>query len=453
MGKRWQRLKHLDEAEYWEEICQMNEAQLRIEHKVIQQNVPSAGAGAGATATSGFFAFGRTKGTTAVNGGQINVNSRQTEMIERRLKEMGWAGHGQRKDSVLSTEPTVAANPPVAVDGALSGQAASHAKSTAASHAAQATVQRTTQSATQHAAANLAPYSSADSVAEPTSTFFHSALQGPESEMFTASRGALGHAGAQYCSPIPVDLATAQAQVLGTAPNSGVFVEGGKEFANRRVLHSTKSSIPTALDVQDKKNGNAVVVTETEVNETEVNVNFSQAHTRAAKLLLDTFYRSLSMYDRDGIPKGDIDQVNTCIDEDCGCEDYNDTLQSRAATTSPSEPHECFCGHSWDEHEEQGKNRWILQKFSEMWYPKFEHCQPDGRLKTKMSSIDACLGADCSCGDYDHDSGRSSTVDHKICQCGHGWLVHRRTASSDEQKLAWIVGQVSAAYVEFLIDL
>lgn len=94
--KKWENFKHLDEGQYWSEICEMSEDRLRIEHKILQQTIVSAGAGAGASGVAGFFTLGAAWTLTAVNARRINVNSRQCDMVERRLAEMGWSGHDMR---------------------------------------------------------------------------------------------------------------------------------------------------------------------------------------------------------------------------------------------------------------------------------------------------------------------------------------------------------------------
>lgn len=192
MGKKWDRFQHLDEDEYWDEICAMSESQLRQEHKTLQQNVLSASAGAGASGVAGFFTLGLAWGVTAINARRINVNSRQCELVERRQREMEWDGHTIRKrDFLLGVGPCVAAELIIPAGGALLGQAVHHATTSAAGHAAAAGAQHVAQAAGQHVAqvateqaaqsiAIHAPLDALTSVANHTSTFFHSALQGRE---------------------------------------------------------------------------------------------------------------------------------------------------------------------------------------------------------------------------------------------------------------------------------
>jgi hypothetical protein len=199
MGKKWDRFQHLDEGEYWREICAMSETRLRAEHKIIQQNLVSAGAGAGASGVAGFFTFGLAWGLTAVNARRINVNSRQCDLIERRLREQGWSGHNMRKrDFALGVGPSVAVELVIPAGGALLCQATQHAATSAAAHATTAATQHAAQAASQHivqtataqVAQNIATHAPSDaftSVATHTSTFFHSALQGKDISLDASS--------------------------------------------------------------------------------------------------------------------------------------------------------------------------------------------------------------------------------------------------------------------------
>jgi hypothetical protein len=190
MEKKFDRFCHLDEDEYWREICAMSELELRAEHKLIQQNMLSASAGLGASGVAGMFLFPMWA-LTAVHARRINVNSRQCDMIERRLAQKGWHGHDIRKrDLALCAGPCVAAELVVPCGSVLLSQAAIHGPVTVvASHVVSTTTQQTAQVASEHYAqvatqhmahqmVSNAPFDSSASALHNVSSFSHSALQG-----------------------------------------------------------------------------------------------------------------------------------------------------------------------------------------------------------------------------------------------------------------------------------
>jgi hypothetical protein len=435
-SKKWDRFKHLDETEYWNEICAMSEARLRAEHKIIQQTVLSASAGAGASYAAGFFTMGLAWGVTAVNARRINVNIRQKDLIEKRLSEKGWNGHQLRKrDFALGVGPAVAAEMVIPAGGSLLGQAAHHATTTAAGHvastatqhAAQATSQHIAQMATQHVAAQIASQHAGDAmsaVAHHTTTFLHAAAEGAQSEIFTASHGAVGHLSSQYFSSLPIDSAAAQAQILGAAAGQAVVVEGMREGLSKGTSQLTKYSIRKAIERSEKK---GVSVTETEMSsddsdDGEHDVDLDSLHVRAVKVLLEAHYKSLDLYERDGTVKTDITRVDTC--DTCDCVDYDDKRQSGASATDGASF--CLCGHNWGGHSRQGKNDWITTKFCEMWYARMEHREHDGTLKTTLTEIEGCRL--CTCKDY--NDGEPTGQE---CSCGHAWNRHHAGESTTPQ--------------------
>ncbi|KAF2167015.1 hypothetical protein M409DRAFT_54232 [Zasmidium cellare ATCC 36951] len=452
MGKKWDRFQHLDENEYWNEICAMSENQLRAEHKIIQQNVISASAGASASGAAGFFTFGLAWGITAINARRINVNSRQCDLIERRLREQGWDGHSVRKrDFFLGAGPCVAAELIIPAGGALLGQAVHHATTSAAGHAAamgaqhaaQAAGQHVAQVATEQAAQNIAthvPLDALTSVANHTSTFFHSALQGVGSEVFTASHGAIGHASAQYFSSLPGDLATAQAKVLGAAAGQAAATEATREALSKATFYSTERAIKNAIDSKDKNN--SIVITTTEISS---DIDLEETQKRAAKHLLSKYYQSMLIFERDGTTKTDIDRVDTCTQDGCDCTDYDDRKQSQAAVAEGN-PYYCLCGHAWGYHERKGENGHIIAGFCKTWYKRFEHRENNGCKKEDMADIEPC--EDCGCRDYDLAPGQGGSN----CRCGHSWGTHSSALTSEEINEAWILGVVSASYVKYLAD-
>lgn len=110
MGKKWDRFQHLDEGEYWREICAWSADRLRQEHKTLQQNIISAGAAGGASYAAGFFTMGAAWVGTAIAARRVNVNSRQCRLVENRLKELDVEGYKFRKrDFAYAVGPVAAA--------------------------------------------------------------------------------------------------------------------------------------------------------------------------------------------------------------------------------------------------------------------------------------------------------------------------------------------------------
>jgi hypothetical protein len=185
IAKKIDRFCHLDEDEYWREICAMSEPALRAEHKLIQQNELSASAGLGASGVGGFILFPMWA-LTAVHARRINVNSRQCDMIERRLAQKGWHGYDIRKrDIALAAGPCVVAELVLPCSSALLSQAAIHGPVTAAaSHILSTTTQQSAQVASEHCA-QLVTQHMAHQVVDPSAVVYHhvssfsdSALQG-----------------------------------------------------------------------------------------------------------------------------------------------------------------------------------------------------------------------------------------------------------------------------------
>jgi hypothetical protein len=93
---------------------------------------------------------------------------------------------------------------------------------------------------------------------------------------------------------LPGDLATAQAQVLGAAAGQATATEATREALSKAVYYGTKYSIRNAIDSKDKKDN--VLVTTTEI---VPQANLSEIHERAARRLLNHYYESLKIYERD----------------------------------------------------------------------------------------------------------------------------------------------------------
>lgn len=343
----------------------------------------------------------------------------------------------RKRDYALGVGPCVVAEMVVPAGGALVGQAmhhatttaAGHVASTAAQHAAQATSQHIAQTATQHVAAQIASQHAGDAmsaVAHHTTTFLHAATEGAQSEIFTASHGALGHLSSQYFSALPIDHAAAQAQVLGAAAGQAMAVEGAREGLSKGASQLTKYSIRKAIERSEKK---SVSVTVTEVSsddsdDDDDDVDLHSLHVRAVKVLLEAYYKSRDLYERDGTVKTDITRVDTC--DTCDCCDYDDRRQSKASATDDVLS-VCLCGHSWGGHTRKGKNEWITRQFCRMWYEKMEHREHDRTIKTKLTQIEGCRL--CTCKDY--NDGEPSG--QKECRCGHGWNRHHASESTTEQ--------------------
>jgi hypothetical protein len=257
MGKKWQRFKHLDENEYWREICTMDEAKLLAEYRTIQVNIYGASAGAGATGVAALFTFGATLPMVAVNARRINVNTRQSKLIEKRMQQMGWTVPDFRKrDWLLGVGPCVAAEILIPGGGALVGQASTALATHAGGHLATVASQHVVQAAqatTSHAVAGIAhqaPGATLDAVATHVSGFGTAAVHAADTEVWAATHGLVGHA--TLFTPA-CDVATAQAQLLGAEVGKQAVVCAAQEVGKQGISQATKITIGAVVDANDKR--------------------------------------------------------------------------------------------------------------------------------------------------------------------------------------------------------
>jgi hypothetical protein len=146
---------------------------------------------------------------------------------------------------------------------------------------------------------------------------------------------------------------------------------------------------------------------------------------RLIETMMSHYYARRYHWDYDGTHKTQLCQIDTC--KSCNCSDYDDVLQSRASLAASE--HKCYCGHIWGMHSKQEETEWLYKKFAEEFYETCNNVEHDGTMKTKLSQIDKCNS--CDCPDFD----RKSSLQDKMCDCGHGWVSHSRSPD----KWQWIV--------------
>lgn len=104
MGKSWEQFKHLDEAEYAQEIAPLSPEELTAEHGRITRKLIAASVGTGfgvigLPASGGFSII-----PTGIQGRRINVNRRRLKIIEARLAEIGAPKyHPHKRDFAIPT--------------------------------------------------------------------------------------------------------------------------------------------------------------------------------------------------------------------------------------------------------------------------------------------------------------------------------------------------------------
>lgn len=228
--------------------------------------------------------------------------------------------------------------------------------------------------------------------------------------------------------------------MLGSAAGQAAAIEGAREALSKATFYGTERAIKGAIDCKDNKSG--IVITTTELN---TNIDLNEIQKRAARHLLNQFYLNMGIYERDGTKKSDIDRVDTCAIEGCDCTDYDDRKQSCASLEGDHE-YNCLCGHGWGHHERKGQNGHIIKGFAAIWYQRLGHKDDDGDKKVNLEEIEPC--DECSCRDYDF----AEEDDGDDCECGHAWCRHDSDDTTEEINTAWILGIVSASYVQYLVD-
>lgn len=274
--------------------------------------------------------------------------------------------------------------------------------------------------------------------------------------MFTNSAGALGHASAQYFSALPIDLATAQSEVLGSAAGQFMLGEAVKHGLSYSGKYATEQGIKSAIRSADKK-GVAVSISRRSSNSSISSISstsddMSEVLIIAATSLLNAHYKTMGIYDFAGFVKHDIERIAACTVSSCACGDYDDKNQAHA--DPDDDDNTCLCGHGLGSHsyEDDGDIAFmnpVTESFSKLWYGRFEHREHDGRVKTELGLIEPCEKCDC----MDYDRGTEGSGEHKNCTCGCGWGHHRKQHGTDKEKRIWVVGVVTVLFVGYLMEV
>jgi hypothetical protein len=256
MRKSFEHFRHLDEDEYWEEICELGEDELRQQHALMGRKLLGASASTGASVGGAVLTGGLSLIVTPISARRMNVNARRKALIEKRLKEQGWALYKfTKRDYAIPLAATIVGGAviPGAAD-AVVGHISTHvATNVAAQHVS---THVATNVAAQHTttAASHQGTEAARAVLTHPAVFVHAAEQSASTQVSDLTGGAIGHAAVQAAQFTPItDFATNQAAVLGATAGHGLAVTMEKESCERAAKWATSHGMRKGFEAMDER--------------------------------------------------------------------------------------------------------------------------------------------------------------------------------------------------------